>query len=311
LNVNLFFCFFLFFINISLCQEITKISTKEILELKVQKGINTALESVSDIPIYRIDSVLALNFAYDYMDIEDGGMQLNFLTEVGLLIRDDSINYKLLERLSKYRLDYIKDNRVVPVIDDDLIYALAFQSKSQSREPLKIEYAFWKNILDSFGKSDSTNDSTKTSPAFICSEYNTYMIAWVLYKLYVKGFSADEVNKIAVKKHLRVERTKRKKRFDKRADTLMLKKSYSSITEIDFMTDSTMKKIFGRLPASSKYSITLVYNSNVGLLNFESWFNRQDENGKPYKKTYTGQIYKIDLIRPNKIVVTRVAGYIS
>src|SRR4051812_43983407 len=101
-------------------QEIRKNSTTEILHLKEQVGIDSVLKYIGlEIPIYRIDSALALNFAYDYDQIKDLKIQTNFLSEVSLFIRNDSLNAKLLNRLTAFRTDNLS---LIPLIEDDLFY---------------------------------------------------------------------------------------------------------------------------------------------------------------------------------------------
>jgi hypothetical protein len=296
----------------SFSQKITKTSTTEILELKKQNGINYALSMVGPIPIYRVDSVLALDFAYDYTNIENEEMQVRFLSGTGQFIRDDRLNAKLIERLVKFRTDINRDS--VSLIDDDLFYAIAYQYNGASIDPLKNEFLFWKEIMESFRRPEPLDSisAEKFKQSYSNSEANTFMIAWTLFKLKDKTFTADFVNSIAPdNRKLRLEKMKGKRNRSRRSDTLRLSRNYDSLANIDFMNDSSFRKILGILPASLKYSITLVYNFNAGIFNFESWFKWQDSEGNPYKRPYAGQMFKIDFISPNKVVLTWVYGYVS
>jgi hypothetical protein len=297
--------------NSSFSQEITKISTKEIQQIKNEKGINEALKVVGrDIPVYRIDSLLALDFAYQYTNIDDESLQLSTLTGVGTFCRDEKLNAKLLERLAAYRIGYLSKNGTTPVIPENLFYAIAFQNFPSSKDALRTEFFFWKQQTESRKQTDSTvTDSAKTIMPVIPSEYNTIMIAWVLNKLKDNLFTPEYINSFSSNKKLRIEKIRLKRPHTRRIDTLTLSRSYDSLTSIDFIQEPSFKKIFGPLPASLKYSLTLIYNMKSGIVDFQSWFNWEDAKGNPYKRPYTGQSFKIDLIRPNKAILTWIYGY--
>jgi hypothetical protein len=286
-------------------QEFRKWSTKEILEIKEREGINYVLKNiVREMPVYRIDKDVALNFAYDYEQLDDEGIQVSYLSRVGLFLQDDSLNKILVTRLFRYITDFTNKPDTIPLIKDNLFYAIAFQNQSSSIDALEKQFVFWKMLFDSFNP-ELTDDTLNLKNC----EFNTFMTGWVLYKL--KAKSAETVNNIVrYNKNLRVERIRPKVRYSNRVDSIKLKRNYNSLSEIDFQSDSSFAKVFSHLPASLKYTITLLYNSNTGIMTFESWFNWQDKNGNPYKRPYTGKTLKVELVKPNKVLITWLSGYI-
>jgi hypothetical protein len=294
-------------------QEITKRTTREILAIKKEKGINAALASIGyDAPLYRIDTTLALDFAYDYQEIEDKTTQLNLLSAVGIFLSDEKLSTKLTERLVKYRTDYLRDKKFIPVIDRNLFYALANQP-GRSRDQLKNEFLFWKEVMDSLSKPVNGDSAyvEKIKQSYACSEYNTFMIAWTLYKLKDPVFSPDFVNRLTPNNKFKVEKIRSKKNNYRRNDTLALINRYDSLSAVDFLKEPAFKKIIGTLPASLQYSISLIYNSNAGIVIFDSWFNWETTSGKPYKRIYSGKMFKIEFYPPRKAIITWVYGYIS
>ncbi len=288
-------------------------STQEILSILNIYGIDSALNKCSDIPIYRIDTSLALKLSYACNIVTPYNKQVYYLKEIGPHIIDEKLNNILLQNLKNYRSIFDTEMRYGK-IEKNIVWGIVFQNFQNSIPLLKNEFIFWKNARDSI-----LNNFIDTIKTFSVKKYNISisqdnfrMLAWALFKLGSNDFSNEYLDSLCNGNPcIYIDSSMYRKMNGEGAtwDTVHLSRNYSSLKELDFTKElSLIKRYSYFIQHDSTYHKrsweNLIYNSDIGILDFgfiHRNSSRNLESGVQSKHEFI-------LLSPNKLLVRFING---
>ena len=273
------FIFLLTLLSLSTVGQI--ISTKEIENIADKFGVDSALKTVRPVSeIYLVDSSVALSIVQKCSDLKIYSRQFSYFTDMGQVMKNQSINAKSLDNLKNYKVLFhdtgIKQYKAF-VIPDQIFHVLAFQNDKSIIPTLITEFNFWERKADSIrnmypSKTKRFFQRFKGTPPseqlFSDCKENCYKLAWTLNKLGDSYFSLERANAIRQQlvPYLRdydMERLKFKS-YKLKSDTLQLNKSYSSIEEIDFDNELELVKLKENLEGDKCWK-QIITNSKAGI----------------------------------------------
>ena len=294
------------------------VSTKELENIADKFGVDSALKMVRPVSeIYLIDSSVALSIAQKCSDLKNYSRQFSYFTDIGQVMKNQSINAKSLDNLKNYKALFhdtgIKQDKAF-VIPDQIFHVLAFQNDNSIIPTLKTEFNFWERKADSIrnmypSKTKRFFQRFKGAPPseqlFSDCKENSYKLAWTLNKLGDSDFSLERANAIRQQlvpylRDYNMERFKLRP-YQFKSDTLQLTKSYTSIAEIDFDNEIEFVKLNENLEGGKCWN-QIITNSKTGL--YEIGCQWAPLAGR-------GKTIRLELIGDNKLQVTVISTWMS
>lgn len=310
---------FIFLLTLlSLCTVGQIISTKEIENIADKFGVDSALKTVRPVSeIYLVDSSVALSIVQKCSDLKIYSRQFSYFTDMGQVMKNQSINSKSLDNLKNYKVLFhdtgIKQYKAF-VIPDQIFHVLAFQNDKSIIPTLITEFNFWERKADSIrnmypSKTKRFFQRFKGTPPseqlFSDCKQNSYKLAWALNKLGDSYFSLERANAIRQQlvpylRDYNMERLKFRP-YQFKSDTLQLNKLYTSIDEIDFDNETEFVKLKENLEGDKCWK-QIITNSKTGL--YEIGCQWAPLAGR-------GKTILLELIGDNKLLVTVISAWIS
>jgi len=295
-----------------------KISTTQLENIADKYGVDSTLRTVRPVNhIYTIDTSVALSIAYKCSDLKNYSLQFTYFTNMGQVLKSQTINSKALDNLKTYQALFYDTNiqqYKAFVIPDQIFHVLVFQNDNSIISALKGEFNFWERNADSIrntfpSKTKRFFQRFKGTPPseqlFSDCKENCYKLAWTLYKLGDSNFSLERAN--AIRKQLvpylrdyDMERFKIMP-YQLKKDTLQLGKSYASIDEIDFDYEIEFVKLKENLEGDKCWK-QIITNGKAGL--YEIGCQWAPLAGR-------GKTIRLELIEGNKLQVSLIIAWIS
>lgn len=294
------------------------IHTKELENIADKFGVDSALKVVRPISeIYIIDSSVALSIAHKCTDLNYYSRQFSYFTDMGQVMKNEFINAKSLDNLKSYKDLFhetdLKQYKAL-VIPDQIFHVIAFQNDKSIISTLRTEFNFWEHKADSIrnmypSKTKRFFQRFKGTPPseqlFSDCKENSYKLAWTLNILGDSNFSLERANIIRQQlvpylRDYNMDRYKIRPHSFK-SITLQLKKSYTSIAEIDFDNEIEFKKLKENLEGDRCWK-QIIININVGL--YEIGCQWEPLAGR-------GKTLRLELIGGNKLKVTVISAWLS
>ena len=309
----------IFFVSSTNCfsQREIKLTTEDIGNIAINFGTDSALKIIEPFSdVYLIDTSIALTLALKCKDLKYSQRQFDFFCATGQKIKNQAFIDTSFQIIHSYQNSFLRNIRNENcIIPDEYFHILTFQKNILIAQKLKGEFFFWEHQSDSVrrqypSKKKRFFQSFKGTPQAEvlygnCRE-NSYKIAWALYKLGIEGFTPSRVDSIrqelvAYHSSYDMERTKSLMYSNTKTDTFKLSKPYSSLTEIDFDKEKCFSDKNFKIDDSHCWR-QIIINKNLGLY----------ETGCQYAPLAgTGRTLKIELVKPNMIVATIIAEWIS
>ena len=302
----------------SYSQKIERINTKDLIKISNKFGLDSALNLSGGLPIYRIDSVTALELLEGMKTYIRYTPSEHFFNEMAHTWINDKVKFKT-QSLALHQLNEIKSkkrnkyNRLI-VLDDKLIISIIIQ-KVQIEQQLIACY----NVCDSLSYCQKKefptffqripNAFTGKTPLIVedykASQKNCYKIMKLLGELNSNYFDSKKYryHKSKLKPYERDNDIFRYKEYYGEYDSVVisLNGEYDSINELDFSVEPELQKIT-KVFRQDKCWEFILQNEKKGLLSFGCSF------GPLYG---FGVHYKIELIEKNKLLIMKIGEWIS
>ena len=299
-------------------QEIKRINTKDLISVSNEFGLDSALHLSGGFPIYRIDSITALDLLDKMTTYTRYTPSEYFFNEMAHTWTNEKVKFKT-HSLAMLQINEIKSkkrnkhNRHI-VLDDKLIISIIRQNV-QIEQQLISCYNFCDSLSDCQKKEFPNffqripNAFTGETPTIVddykASQENCYKIMRLLGELKSDYFDSKKYH--YHKSKLRpYERDKDIFRFEEHYieyDSVIvnLKGNYNSINELDFSKEPELQKIIKGFEADKCWQFIL-QNDRKGFLNLGCSFAPLAGHGVHYK---------IELIDSNKLLIMKIGEWIS
>lgn len=309
----------LIFLTLSVkSQEIKRINTKDLISVSNEFGLDSALHLSGGFPIYRIDSITALDLLDKMTTYTRYTPSEYFFNEMAHTWTNEKVKNKT-QSLALLQLNEIKSqkrnkyNRLI-VLDDKLIISIIRQ-KVRIEQQLISCYKF----CDSLSKCQKKefpnffqripNAFTGETPLIIedynASQKNCYKIMRLLGELKSDYYNSQKYN--YHKSKLRpYERDKDIFRFEEHygeydSITVNLNGNYNSINELDFNKEPELQKIIKGFDKDRCWEFIL-QNDSKGFLDLGCQFAPLSGFGVKYK---------LALIDKNRLQIIKIEEWIS
>lgn len=309
----------LIFITLSVnSQEIKRINTKDLISISNEFGLDSALHLSGGFPIYRIDSITALNLLDMMVTYTRYTPSEYFFNKMAHTWTNEKVKFKT-QNLALLQLNEIKSkkrneyNRLI-VLDDKLIISIIKQ-KIQIEQQLISCYNFCDSLSNYQKKKFPTffqripNAFTGKTPLIIedykASQMNCYKIMRLLGEL--KSDYFDSKKYLYHKSKLGpYERNKDIFRFEehyREYDSIIVRLNgdYDSINELEFSGEPELQKITKGFEEDKCWKFIL-QNERKGFLSLGCSFA---------PLAGFGVHYKIELIDKNKLLIIKIGEWIS
>lgn len=309
----------LIFLTLSVnSQEIQKINTKDLISVSNEFGLDSALHLSGGFPIYRIDSITALDLLDKMITYTRYTLSEYFFNEMAHTWINEKVKFKT-QSLALFQLSEIKSqkrnkyNRLL-VLDDKLIISVIRQ-KVQIEQQLISCYEFCDSLSNCQKKEFPNflqripNAFTGETPLIVedynASQKNCYKIMRLLGELKSDCFDSKKYH--YHKSKLRpYERDKDIFRFEEHygeydSVTVNLNGNYNSIKELDFSKEPELKKIIKGFEEDKCWEFIL-QNDSKGFLDLRCQFAPLSGFGVKYK---------LVLIDKNRLQIIKIEEWIS
>jgi hypothetical protein len=302
----------------SYSQKIDRVNTKDLIEISNEFGLDSALNLSGRFPIYRIDSITAIELLDKMITYKRYTPSEYFFNEMAHQWANEIVKTKtqslalhqIMDIKSIKRNDY---NRLI-VLDDKLIISILKQ-KVQIDSQLISCY----NFCDSLSYSQKKifpnffqrlpNVFTGETPLIVedykASQENCYKIMRLLGELKSEFYDSKKYR--YHKSKLRpYERNRDIYRFEEHYgeyDSVMVRLNgdYDSINELNFNEEPELQKITKEFKEDKCWGFIL-QNDKKGFLNLGCSFG---------PLAGFGVLYKIELIDRNKLLIIKISEWIS
>ncbi len=309
----------LIFLNLSVnSQEIQRINTKDLISVSSEFGLDSALHLSGGFPIYRIDSITALDLLDKMITYTRYTPSEYFFNEMAHNWTNEKVKFKT-QNLALLQLNEIKSkkrdkyNNLI-VLDDKLIISIIKQ-EIQIEQQLISCYNFCDSLSDCQKKEFPNffqripNAFTGETPLIIkdykASQENCYKIMRLLGELKSDYFDPKKY-KYHKSKLRPYERDKDIFRFEEHyreydSALVNLNGNYNSINELDFSKEPELQKIIKGFNEDKCWKFIL-QNGRRGFLALGCQFAPLSGFGVQYK---------IELIDRNKLLIVIIDEWIS
>ncbi|MPM57682.1 hypothetical protein SDC9_104505 [bioreactor metagenome] len=309
----------LIFLNLSVnSQEIQRINTKDLISVSNKFGLDSALHLSGGFPIYRIDSITALDLLDKMITYTRYSPSEYFFNEMAHNWTNEKVKFKT-QNLALLQLNEIKSkkrdkyNKLI-VLDDKLIISIIKQ-EIQIEQQLISCYNFCDSLSDCQKKEFPNffqripNAFTGETPLIIkdykASQENCYKIMRLLGELKSDYFDPKKY-KYHKSKLRPYERDRDIFRFEEHyreydSALVNLNGNYNSINELDFSKEPKLQKIIKGFNEDKCWKFIL-QNDRRGFLDLGCLFAPLSGFGVQYK---------IELIDRNKLLIVIIDEWIS
>lgn len=309
----------LIFLNLSVnSQEIQRINTKDLISVSNKFGLDSALHLSGGFPIYRIDSITALDLLDKMITYTRYSPSEYFFNEMAHNWTNEKVKFKT-QNLALLQLNEIKSkkrdkyNNLI-VLDDKLIISIIKQ-EIQIEQQLISCYNFCDSLSDCQKKEFPNffqripNAFTGETPLIIkdykASQENCYKIMRLLGELKSDYFDPKKY-KYHKSKLRPYERDRDIFRFEEHyreydSALVNLNGNYNSINELDFSKEPKLQKIIKGFNEDKCWKFIL-QNDRRGFLDLGCLFAPLSGFGVQYK---------IELIDRNKLLIVIIDEWIS
>lgn len=309
----------LIFLNLSVnSQEIQRINTKDLISVSNEFGLDSALHLSGGFPIYRIDSITALDLLDKMITYTRYTPSEYFFNEMAHNWTNEKVKFKT-QNLALLQLNEIKSkkrdkyNNLI-VLDDKLIISIIKQ-EIQIEQQLISCYNFCDSLSDCQKKEFPNffqripNAFTGETPLIIkdykASHENCYKIMRLLGELKSDYFDPKKY-KYHKSKLRPYERDRDIFRFEEHyreydSALVNLNGNYNSINELDFSKEPKLQKIIKGFNEDKCWKFIL-QNDRRGFLDLGCLFAPLSGFGVQYK---------IELIDRNKLLIVIIDEWIS
>lgn len=309
----------LIFLNLSVnSQEIKRINTKDLISVSNKFGLDSALHLSGGFPIYRIDSITALDLLDKMITYTRYTPSEYFFNEMAHNWTNEKVKFKT-QNLALLQLNEIKSkkrdkyNKLI-ILDDKLIISIIKQ-EIQIEQQLISCYNFCDSLSDCQKKEFPNffqripNAFTGETPLIIkdykASQENCYKIMRLLGELKSDYFDPKKY-KYHKSKLRPYERDRDIFRFEEHyreydSALVNLNGNYNSINELDFSKEPKLQKIIKGFNEDKCWKFIL-QNDRRGFLDLGCLFAPLSGFGVQYK---------IELIDRNKLLIVIIDEWIS
>ncbi len=299
-------------------QEIQKINTKDLISVSNEFGLDSALHLSGGFPIYRIDSITALDLLDKMITYTRYTPSEYFFNKMAHAWTNEKVKFKT-QNLALLQLNEIKSkkrnkyNRLI-ILDDKLIISII-------KQKVKIEHQLIScyNFCDSLSNCQKKefpnffqripNAFTGKTPLIVedynASQKNCYKIMRLLGELKSDYFDSQKYHyhKSKLRPYERDKDIFRFKEHYGEYDSIMvnLNVNYNSINELDFSKEPELQKIIKGFEEDKCWEFILQNNRKCFL-----------ELGCRFAPLAGfGIQYKLELIDKNKLLIIKIAEWRS
>lgn len=308
-------------------QDIEVVSTNKLIQVSTSFGLDSALLTTNNIPIYALDTNTTVDLFNHILKNEATHEIESFLIDASIKIEfDTSIKSYVLNEFyqRKYR-SYAKDiplryKRYLPRVKENSLYALT-KFKSPETEKLLIRfYELWQKeaakYVDDYKKGlEETNNLKRERLMEKCERANQNCIQ---YLLALKELSSSFYNYLKIEYHNSFvpkysQASESSQLYLRRShdefegpafDTtrIKLEQSIKSLEELSVDSSDELKEFFNRYKDDSSCWRFLLLNGNKGILDV----------GCQYAPLHgQGSFYRVELIEGKNLMLYRLTTWIS
>ncbi|MDD4969593.1 MAG: hypothetical protein PHT07_09205 [Paludibacter sp.] len=318
---NTLILFFAFLTTLANAQGIRKVFTRDFIPIAKEYGIDSVFYVSGGLPIYKIDSNVALDFS-DFVPTvchpnkyEDlfRSMDQNWLIEP---IKKKTVE-NAIENLKMLMADSINTECKIHSLDDELLFSLI--KKNPDSIDLQIMNCYlhcielangYKKIFPSavsrFIDSFNYGGAHPAVKGYYSVQLNCYELMWTLGKLQSKYFDETKLND----HYLRLWNWKQNRdriRFDDPnldyvPKVAILDKEYNSIAEMDFSSIHILKIMAAGFDNDKKCWKYLLVNNKIAYLVLGCQYGSFGGHGSTFK---------LEIIDKTKLKITEIAAWVS
>nr|WP_321485039.1 hypothetical protein [uncultured Draconibacterium sp.] len=296
---------------------IEKININNLVPIAEKYGIDSALILSRGLPIYKIDSTIAINLLDYVIKYERYSKTEYFFNQMAHNWNNKSLKDKT-EKFLETQLDEViksEPNKYgnIPILDDKLIISILKQKPDSAEENLIKAYKTL-NLKADFVKENYPSRITLffqyfkgTPPIIECYEdyhESCYKIMWTLGELNSKFYNKKELayhksQLVRWKRNFDINQySENYSEYD--SHTITLINPIKNIQDLDFEKEPSLKdfEVFSR----DKCWIILLSNDKIGFLDAGCQFAPLAGNGATYK---------LELLKDNKLKISVISEWIS
>ncbi len=305
--------FLLFSINCFPQRQI-KLTTSQITDIATRFGVDSSLKIIQpSFNLEVIDTPSMLSLALMCKDLKNYSRQFLYFSEIGQKLKNYAFVDSSIQNIQYSQHAFFKsrnNSKSYFVIPDEFFLVLAFQNNISVVESLKEAFNFWEERADSIHNAypsltkrffQNFKGIPPSERLYSDCKENSFKICWLLNELGAKEFPlsrAYEIRKQLVPYHQDYKMKQLESNYYYfKPDTIQLNKAYTSLYEIDVESEMIIKKTFQKVNQVT-YWQTFITNNNTGLF------------GQGCREI-GGEIFKLELIKPNSIIITKLQEWIN
>jgi len=314
----LFFAFLTTFAN---AQGIQKVFTRDLIPIAKEYGIDSVFYVSGGLPIYKIDSIVVLEFLDYVPTVSHPNRYENLfrsMTQSWLIepIKKNTVA-NAIENLKMLMDDSINSECKTHSLDDELLFSLIKKKPDSIDHQIMNCYLHCVELTNGYKKIfpsavsrfiDSFNygGAHPAVKAYYSTQLNCYELMWTLGKLQSKYFDETKLNDHYLKLRNWKQNRDRIRFDDPNLDYVpkvaILDKEYNSIDEMDFSSIQILKIMVAGFDNDKKCWKYLLINNKMAFLVLGCQYGSLGGHGATFK---------LEIIEKTKLKITEIAAWVS